>query len=68
MCLIQPFNSNRELTLQTGDLCVEDLMFMHADSFVLNFDGTDVAGIVGLGPYSGEHNFVQALYDQGVIE
>lgn len=68
MCLLQKENTDQELTIRTGDLCVEDLSFMHADSYVLNFDGTDVAGIIGLGPHGGEHNFVQALYDQRQID
>lgn len=63
MCLIQATDSDYELTLSTGRLCVSDFPFVHAQDYRIAVDGTEVGGVIGLGPHDGEGNFVRKLVE-----
>ena len=67
MCLIQKTDSDQPLTLSTGRLCVTNMPFVHAQDYRLKIDGTEVGGIIGLGPKQGAHNYVLQLVEQGKI-
>ena len=79
MCLIQNTDYDRVLTLSSGRLCVPDMPFLHAKEYRITVDGTEVGGIVGLGPYSHslagtaysnkyDSNLVWRMYHEEVID
>ena len=50
ICIAQPEDNKHNVAIPTGQLCVTKFPFVHTSDYRLKVRGTDVGGIVGLGP------------------